>query len=1136
MLKRLLLSLFLFTYVIAHNNPIHTHLTNEEENFIKNNPIIKVGAETDWPPFDFVENGEYKGFAKDHLDLIEKKSGLKFEYITDTWENLLLKTKNKEIDMLPCLSKSDTREEYLLFTKNYVTTRDYLFANENNKNINTIDDIKGKTVSVVKNYIQEEVFKKEYPSVKLYYVNNILEAMDAVVTNKADFTVANIALMNYHIKRYSVTGLQAKFHLGNNWSLLYMATRDDKPLLRNIIQKSLDLITVEEKNKITSKWLENKENKEKKPNNLNLSSKELEYINKNKTVIIANELDWIPYDYNEKGVAKGYVVDYMKLVFKKLNIEPLFITDQWSILYSDFKNGKIDILPVVSYNKKREDIMDFTQSYLSQTLSIITKKSRTDIINSDDLVGKKIAMIKDWNSTKKYQEAYPDANIIEFENLKDIFDAIKDNFVDATIQNKFLASYYINKNYYEDLKIVSDISIKNFDEKLFVGVNENLKTLHAILQKAMSSVTRDEIKALEEKWINITKNIDFTSEEKYFIKNTKIKVTSTKTWAPYNFIDNNDNMKGISIDFWKYIVDKAKLQTEFLPKKTFIESIDSIKEKESDVVVGTSKTKERLNYSIFSDIYLKSPLGIATLQDKNFIKNASELLDKKIAVGKNYSAHKLLEEKYPNMNFVFVNDPKEGLEYLSNNKAYAYVDIMPVLTYNIKNLGYTNIKITGQTGIDFDLRFMLRDDYTILQSIINKVLNRMTYKEREEIYKEWINANYEEPYDYSLLLKVAAVFVIILFFVVYRNRQLLQYQKRLELAKKETEKSLNNFKTLIELNIAGILIIRDKKISYINDEAIKILKYNSKDELIYKEVSEIFQTEDSSNLCDVLISSDSSELNAISKTNNVIPVLLKGEAAEFDNLPSHIISMIDLTDIKNKEDLMLQQSKMASLGEMIGNIAHQWRQPLSSISTISSGLKLQKEYDQLTDKTFIESLDNITETTKFLSQTIDDFQNYIKEDKLKKEFNILNSIEKVLTLMKGSFTNSFITVENDLEGIIVNSYENELNQALLNILSNSKDALKNIDEEHRYIHIKSYKSSKYAVIEIIDNGGGIDEKIIKKVFEPYFTTKHKSQGTGLGLYMTHKILSDSMSGSINIENCSFNTYEKCTKVTLKIPL
>jgi ABC-type amino acid transport substrate-binding protein/signal transduction histidine kinase len=1136
MLKKLLLFLFLFTQIFANNNSTYIHLTTEEKSFIKNNPIINVGAETDWPPFDFVENGNYTGYAKDTLDLIEKKSGLKFNYITDTWKNLLSRIKNKEIDMLPCLAKSAQREKFLLFTEAYVTTRDYLFAKDDNNTINTITDINGKTAAVVRGYVQEETFKKDYPEVKLYYAKNLLDAMDAVITNKADFIVSNIALMSYYTKKFSVSTLQPKFHFGFNWDRLHMATRDDQPILRNIIQKSIDGISKSEKNEIISRWILNKELKEKKVSELDLSNEEQEYVKNKKEIIIANGLDWVPFDYYENNTSKGYIIDYVKLIAQKLSLKPTFITKEWTELVSKFKNGEIDVLPVISYNPKREKFLKFTKPYMSQILSIVTRYSRTDIINIDDLNNKKVGMVKGWNLTTILRENYPSINIIEFESLKDIFDAISDNFIDATIQNDLLLNYYINKNYKNSLKIVTHTSVKGFKDSLYMGIKKDSEILYNLFNKAILSITKEELKILDDKWINISKSINFTEKERIFIKNTKIKGTSTKSWAPFNYLDNDNNMKGISIDFWNYIVNKANIKTEFLPNENFVESVNSIKNKSNDIIFGTSETKERNNYAIFSETYFKSPLGIATLQDKNFIKNASELLGKKIAVGRNFSAHRLLQEKYPNMDFVFVKSVKEGLEYLSDNKAYAYIDIMPVLTYNIKNLGFTNIKITGQTGIEFNLKFMIRDDYVNLQSIVNKVLKQMTYIEKEKIFNKWLKTKFEEKPDYSLLLKIVLVFIVILLFVVYKNRQLLQYQKKLELAKNETEKSLNNFKTLIELNVAGILIIRDKKIVYLNDEAANILEYSSKNELINIEVSEIIKVEKLSNLCDILSSSDSYEMSALSKTNKIIPVLLKGKEVEFDNLPSHIISLVDLTDIKNKEELMLQQSKMASLGEMIGNIAHQWRQPLSSISTTSSGLKLQKEFNQLSDKDLNESLDNITETTKFLSETINDFQNYIKEDKLQKKFNILNSIEKVLTLMKGSFVNSFITVENDLEEIIVNSYENELNQALLNILSNAKDALKNIDEKDRYIYISSHKTNKYAVIEIIDNGGGIDKSIIKKVFEPYFTTKHKSQGTGLGLYMTHKILTDSMKGSISIDNCRFRQYKKCTKITLKIPL
>ena len=1131
-MKKFLIFFFLLTFFLQNLNAFEKAIfTKEEKEFIKQNPIINVGAEKDWPPFEYFEEGEYKGLAKDYLDLIEDITSLKFKYHIDTWENLLNRTKNKDLDLLPILSKNAKRDEFLNYTNSYLAVRDYVFAKPMT-NLNTIEDFNGKTVAIVKGYVQEEHFKKYHLKTNILLVGNVLEAIDAVVTNKADFTISNIAIFNYQIKKHSINNINAKFHMNYDVNKLYMATKKDSSILRDIIQKALNNITLHEKNDIYSKWI-NTDNKPKLYTSLNLTKKEKEYINNTKQLIVANELSYKPYDYNDNGIAKGYTIDYIKLLFSKIGIIPIFKADTWSKMIQDFKDKKIDILPIITKNKKREEYINFTNSYLNQNMSIITKINNSSIINIDDLNGKTIALPKNWNMTKFVKKYHPKIKIIEYNTVPEFLDAVTNNYAEASILDNLSANYYIKANYQDKLHITGTAKIKNFNPKIHIGVQKEVPILKNILEKAMLVISKEENKRLNSKWINLSKNLNLTEEEKNFIQKNKIKVTSTKSWAPFNFIEN-DTMEGISVEFWKYIVDKANLKTEFRPKETFVESVLSIKNKHNDIIVGTSKTKERDNYAIFSDTYLKSPLGIATLQDKNFIRNASELLDKKIAVGRNFSAHRLLEEKYPNMTFVFVRNPKEGLEYLSDNKVYAYVDIMPVLTYNIKHLGFTNIKITGQTGLDFNLKFMIRDDYPILQSIINKVLRNMTQDEKEKIYNKWLKIDFQESIDYSLLWKIILIFLIILIFVLYKNKQLFDYQKSLKNTQKELENSLENFKSLIDLNIAGVLIVESKKIRYLNDEIVNMLGYRNKSQLISRDLTNILKE---NSLINIYKEHDKRnyEIEAIKVDGTSIPILLKSKQIMFDNKPSFILSIINLTEIKNKEEIMLQQSKMASLGEMIGNIAHQWRQPLSSISTAASGMKIQKEHGLLNDELLDYNLDSITETTKFLSQTIDDFQNYIKSDKKKKKFDIKNSIEKVLTIVNASFKNNFINVNSKINSIFINGFENELNQALLNILTNSKDALKEKKEESRNIYIYSYIKDEFAIIEIIDTAGGIDKEIIQKVFEPYFTTKHKSQGTGLGLYMTHKIITDSMKGSITIENTEYDN-KKGTKVTLSIPI
>ena len=223
--------------------------------------------------------------------------------------------------------------------------------------------------------------------------------------------------------------------------------------------------------------------------------------------------------------------------------------------------------------------------------------------------------------------------------------------------------------------------------------------------------------------------------------------------------------------------------------------------------------------------------------------------------------------------------------------------------------------------------------------------------------------------------------------------------------------------------------------------------------------------------------------------------------------------------IKEKEKILYQQSKMAAMGEMIGNIAHQWRQPLSVISVSASAIKLLQEeglYSKEDSQNFIEAILN---STQYLSNTIDDFRNFYKDDLEKSNFEIKKSIDKSINLLKSEFLNKGIKViylnENNL---FVDGVENQFLQVMMNILNNAKDALLEKNIEDKYIFIDIYKEENYIYIEIHDNAGGIKDDVIEHIFEPYFTTKHKSLGTGIGLYMSEKIVTKQLKGELFVHN------------------
>ena len=243
--------------------------------------------------------------------------------------------------------------------------------------------------------------------------------------------------------------------------------------------------------------------------------------------------------------------------------------------------------------------------------------------------------------------------------------------------------------------------------------------------------------------------------------------------------------------------------------------------------------------------------------------------------------------------------------------------------------------------------------------------------------------------------------------------------------------------------------------------------------------------------------------------------------------------------IEEQAQLLFNQSKMAAMGEMIENIAHQWRQPLSAISTSASGLKLENEYNILNTQKLEDGLDNIIDNTQYLSSTIEDFRKYFAKDKVKIRCNIKTVYENTIKLVKPKFETIDIIITEDCEDLYCVTLESELVQCLMNIFNNAYDVLSKNDVSPKLLCIKTFRKYDNVIIEITDNAGGIKENIIDKIFEPYFTTKHRAQGTGIGLYMTQEIITKHLGGFIKVKNVEFdyeNIKYKGASFKISLPL
>jgi len=294
----------------------------------------------------------------------------------------------------------------------------------------------------------------------------------------------------------------------------------------------------------------------------------------------------------------------------------------------------------------------------------------------------------------------------------------------------------------------------------------------------------------------------------------------------------------------------------------------------------------------------------------------------------------------------------------------------------------------------------------------------------------------------------------------------------------------------------------------INNNVEMIQNNIEKDEALIKNATRVLENIKSGNMGSRLSkTTDSATLNELKvMINNTI-----------DNLEDKIQEEIDKR--LEQEQMLIQQSKLASMGEMIGNIAHQWRQPLAQVSAIFMNMKVTYDFDNFSQKYLNEKVEEANKLTDYMSQTINDFQNFFKPHGEAEVFSIETACREALFIIESSLNYHEIKVDfsvSDEPNIV--GYKNEYSQVILNILNNAKNILLERDVKNPYIKIEIKEGDNFVIVKIGDNGGGIDKTILDKIFEPYFTTRHKKQGTGIGLYMSKNIIENSMGGYINAKN------------------
>jgi two-component system, NarL family, sensor histidine kinase EvgS len=476
--------------------PKNILFTKEETRWIKENPKITLGADYKWPPFDFADGeGIHSGISADYVKLIEQSSGLKINVQTGVWEEIYTRMKNGELDGFACAVKTEKRKKYLDFSTPYLSVPTVLVVENDNLEIQSITDLRGKTVSINKDSYLHDWLKNKYPEFKLHLSTSNEASIEAVSYGEADAYIGNLAVTNYIIRKRLLTNLHVVEKLEDMVTKISVAIDSKRPILMGIIQKVLDSITEEEQQGILDKWyMASTEEK------VRLTPKERSWLKQHPVIRLSGDSHWAPVSYlNSKDEYLGIVPDYFKLIEQKSDLNIEFVPNEnRSDTLQAIRDKNIVMIDAISENPEHGRMMDFTEVYMNADVVLITRDDIRYLKGLEHVDSKRVGTVKDYITESFIRRDFPEIKLQLFENAAEGLKALSNRDVDVFVIDIPTFEYYAKKSSLANLKISGSTS---YAFSLAIGVQKGNAELVSILNKTLALITQKEKNEIYNNWV-----------------------------------------------------------------------------------------------------------------------------------------------------------------------------------------------------------------------------------------------------------------------------------------------------------------------------------------------------------------------------------------------------------------------------------------------------------------------------------------------------------------------------------------------------------------------------------------------------------------------------------------------------------
>lgn len=514
--------------------------------------------------------------------------------------------------------------------------------------------------------------------------------------------------------------------------------------------------------------------------NLKLTLEEKNYLIQHPVLKVQNIPNFPPYNYIENGIAKGYIVDVLKLMADELGVKIEFVPMQsWAQSLDELSRGELDIIPQIVQNSEREVFLDFTEFSQTKYIPSIAVKKGSTLRTLEDLNGKRVAVVNKGFLHTILEEKYPNIKLYLTNSFKENFDMVSSGKVDASIDEFSLSHFFINEDWLTNMEVfkLSELEPSN----LKMGVQEGNSVLKSILEKANALLPYDTITQLRNKWMNMHQSQVVLNQEQidYLLTKSALTACVQTNYMPFEGTQKN-GYQGMLFEYLKIFEAELPVSIKRKMVANYDQALERLQAKQCDFIPLAIKPKSELNELNTSIVYNTQPLVIAALQGSPFIKNMNQLNDKKVGVFLDKYHMALLKKEYPRIQFVRLKSVEDGLEKIIKGQLYAMIDLLASLGYHIQKSQFSQIKIAGKLDEEKELSMVSLKSEPLLNTVLNTLLQSISQEQHQKIENNWSYVTYQEVVDYSTILLLAGFFIIIILLILYKNQSIRKINQKME--------------------------------------------------------------------------------------------------------------------------------------------------------------------------------------------------------------------------------------------------------------------------------------------------------------------------------------------------------------------